>query len=225
MRLSCIIPAYNEADRIAAVLDVAVGHPLIHEVIVVDDGSTDDTARVAARAGVRLVHMTQNGGKARALAAGTALATGDWLMFLDSDLIGLTQDDLSRLIQPVLTAQAHTAISLRRNAPFLWRWIGLDYISGERVMPKAMLAGYLPQLDRLPRFGVEVFLNALWISSARRLAVVRWDGVESPSKSSKHGLVQGITGDLGMLRDILQTVGIKTAAQQIMRLRRQRVRP
>jgi hypothetical protein len=86
-------------------------------------------------------------------------------------------------------------------------------------------AACLPQLDRLPRFGVEVFLNALWISSARRLAVVRWDAVESPSKSRKHGLVQGITGDLGMLRDILQTVGIKTAAQQIMRLRRQRVRP
>jgi len=224
MRLSCIIPAYNEAARIGAVLDVAVGHPLIHEVIVVDDGSTDDTARVAARAGVRLVQMPQNGGKARALAAGTALAAGDWLMFLDSDLIGLTRDDLTRLIEPVLTEKAHTAISLRRNAPVLWRWIGLDYISGERVMPKAMLAAHLPQLDHLPRFGVEVFLNALWISTARRLAVVRWDGVVSPSKSSKHGLLQGITGDLGMVRDILQTVGIKTAAQQILRLMRQRVR-
>src|SRR3989338_1363157 len=225
MRLSCIIPAYNEAARIGAVLDAVLGHPWVDEVIVVDDGSTDQTARVAARKGVRLLHMTQNGGKAGALAAGTALATGEWLMFIDSDLIGLTHDDLTRLIQPVLTGQAHTAISLRRNAPLLWRLIGLDYISGERVMPKEMLAGCLHQLDRMPRFGVEVFLNTLWIASARRIAVVRWDRVESPSKARKHGLLRGLNGDFGMLRDIFQTVGAPSAARQILQLLAQRVRP
>jgi glycosyltransferase involved in cell wall biosynthesis len=225
MRLSCIIPAYNEAARIGAVLDAVLGHPWIDEVIVVDDGSTDQTARVAARKGVQLVHMTQNAGKARALAAGIALATGDWLMFIDSDLTGLTQGDLTRLIQPVLAGQAHTAISLRRNAPLLWRLIGLDYISGERVMPKEMLADHLHQLDRMPRFGIEVFLNTLWIASACRIAVVRWPEAESPTKTSKHGVLQGLRGDLGMLRDIFQTIGAPSAAIQILRLLAQRVRP
>jgi len=224
MRLSCIIPAYNEAARIGAVLDAVLGHPWIDEVIVVDDGSTDQTARIAARKGARLLHMTQNGGKARALAAGTALATGEWLMFIDSDLIGLTRSDLTRLIRPVLTGQADSAISLRRNAPLLWRLIGLDYISGERVMPKDMLAGHLHKLDRMPRFGVEVFLNALWIAAAHRIAVVRWPKVDSPSKARKYGVVQGLRGDFGMLRDILKTVSAPNAARQILRLLAQRVR-
>ena len=47
--LSCIIPAYNEAPRIAAVLEAVLAHPLITEVIVVDDGSQDNTAEVAER--------------------------------------------------------------------------------------------------------------------------------------------------------------------------------
>ena len=122
------------------------------------------------------------------------------------------------------TATGRLYCARRKSASPVAPCSGLQVAQSRRAVI-CCSAACLPQLDRLPRFGVEVFLNALWISSARRLAVVRWDGVESPSKSSKHGLVQGITGDLGMLRDILQTVGIKTAAQQIMRLRRQRVRP
>lgn len=122
------------------------------------------------------------------------------------------------------TATGRLYCARRKSASPVAPCSGLQVAQSRRAVI-CCSAACLPQLDRLPRFGVEVFLKALWISSARRLAVVRWDGVESPSKSSKHGLVQGITGDLGMLRDILQTVGIKTAAQQIMRLRRQRVRP
>jgi len=42
--ISCIIPAYNEADNIGKVLEVVEGHPLIKEVVVVNDGSTDNTS-------------------------------------------------------------------------------------------------------------------------------------------------------------------------------------
>ena len=47
-RLSCVIPAFNEAPRIATVLREVLGHPAIDEVIVVDDGSSDGTADAAA---------------------------------------------------------------------------------------------------------------------------------------------------------------------------------
>lgn len=223
MRVSCLIPAHNEAPRIGAVLEAALGHPLIDEVIVIDDGSTDATARVASRDGVRLLHMARNGGKTRALAAGIALSRGEVLLFLDADLIGLTPLDLTRLLQPVLSGDAATSISLRRNAPFLWRWIGLDYISGERVLPRSMIEPHATTLCALPRFGVEVFINSLWIAARHRIAVVRWTGVESPSKAHKRGVLAGLWGDLSMLADIARAIGPATALRQILLLRRQRI--
>src|SRR5579862_6410747 len=89
-RITCIICALNEGPRIGAVLDVAAAHPRVAEVLVVDDGSTDDTAQVVARyPGVRLLAHARNLGKSKAIATGVAAASHDLLMLLDADLKGL----------------------------------------------------------------------------------------------------------------------------------------
>lgn len=86
-RVSVIIPAYNAGLFLTAALDsvFAQDHPL-HEVIVVNDGSTDDTAAVIARycGDIRVVCQT-NLGTARARNTGLANATGDLIAFLDAD--------------------------------------------------------------------------------------------------------------------------------------------
>ncbi len=73
MRTAAIIPAFNEAERIENVLEaVCLAHG-VDEVIVVVDGGTDDTARIAARIpGVRVIKLTRNVGKGGALAIGSA---------------------------------------------------------------------------------------------------------------------------------------------------------
>src|SRR6202008_4493781 len=120
--ISCVICAFNEAQRIGDVLAAASGHPLIDEIIVVDDGSTDATARCAsAFADVTVISLWPNRGKTQALAAGLAAAASDYLMLLDADLDGVTPNDLTELAAPVLSGAADGSISLRGDTLGVYR--------------------------------------------------------------------------------------------------------
>lgn len=85
-RFSVVIPAFNSAATLArAIESVRAQTWPAHEILVVDDGSTDATAGVAAGCdGVRLIRQP-NSGVSVARNAGAAAATGDWLAFLDAD--------------------------------------------------------------------------------------------------------------------------------------------
>lgn len=223
--ISCIVPAYNEGARIGRVLEAVVGHPLLAEVIVVDDGSRDNTVEVVRGVpGARLIEMPRNGGKTAALLTGIGAARGSDLLLVDADLVGLTAAHVTQLIAPVAEGRADIAISLRDNAPRPWHWIGIDYISGERVLPKAMLEGRDEALLALPRFGFEVYLNSLLIERQARVSVVRWHGVASPLKGAKMGWRKGLAADARMIGDMARSVGWFTLVRQIATLRRMRVR-
>jgi glycosyltransferase involved in cell wall biosynthesis len=224
--VSCVIPAYNEQSRIGRVLSAVVGHPLVSEILVVDDGSTDDTATiVAGTEGVRLIEHRRNGGKCRALRTGIEAAAGPLILLLDADLVGLTARHVTSLIRPVILDRADISISLRENAPTAWHLIGLDYISGERVFHKRLLHGRYDEMEALPPFGFEVFLNDLCIERRARVAVVDWKEVESPLKYRKYGLLGGVRGDARMMVDVMTAVPPLHLARQIPALRRLRVAP
>lgn len=220
---SCIIAAWNEGPRIGGVLAALASHPLLAEVIVVDDGSSDDTGLVAAGfAGVQVLRLPGNGGKSAAVLAGAALATRPLVLLLDADLLGLDAEAVTRLLTPVLNGRADVAISLRGNAPLVWRLIGLDYISGERVLPREMLLQL--QGRGLARFGIEVAMNRIWLAEHTRIAVVGWPQVRSPAKAAKQGLAAGLLADLRMLRDLGRTVPLRRLPGQIRQLRTQAMR-
>ncbi len=91
-KLSVVIPAYNEAGRIGPTLDLVRAwlseHVPVYEIIVVDDGSTDETAEIAMGAGdnVRVVRNDGNRGKGYSVAHGVREACGDTILFSDADL-------------------------------------------------------------------------------------------------------------------------------------------
>lgn len=219
--VSCIIPAYNEALRIGKVLTVATTHPLLHEIIAVDDGSTDNTAQIIAHfEGARLISQPQNIGKSGAICAGIRASTGEILLFLDADLIGLTERDVTALLLPVLNGTADATISLRKDAFLPWRTIGLDYLSGERALRRDLLAGHLDTIEQLPRFGLESYLNELLIRRRARIEVVRWQGVGHMLKARKYGLWNGIAGETRMVMNIIETTSLTGTAHQISAMRR-----
>ena len=84
-RISVIIPAFNEESSIGLVLD-ALPQEKIHEIIVVNNNSTDDTARVAAEHGARVVEEPRRGYGSACLKGINELDAPDIVVFLDGDL-------------------------------------------------------------------------------------------------------------------------------------------
>lgn len=114
-RLSIVIPAKNEAASIGQLVREIRAHHPTAEVIVVNDGSSDDTASVAGECGARVIHHPNSLGNGAAIKAGARKAEGDVFVFLDAD--GQHKaEDISRLLarlddgfDMVIGARASTA--------------------------------------------------------------------------------------------------------------------
>lgn len=110
-RLAVIIPALDEQDSIGRVID-AIPADLHADVIVVDNGSTDRTAQIAAERGARVVSQPERGYGAACLAGLAALREADVVAFLDADF----SDDpalLSHLVGPILEGRADFVVGSR----------------------------------------------------------------------------------------------------------------
>ena len=110
MRVSLIIPALNEAECLTPLLaDLPVAS--LHQVIVVDNGSTDDTAGVARAAGAIVIDEPRRG-YGFACAAGTAAAEGDVLAFMDGDG-SFVPGELPNLLAPLAQGTADLVLGSR----------------------------------------------------------------------------------------------------------------
>jgi len=98
-KVSVVIPAFNEEKQIGCVIAAVKKSSYVDEIIVVDDGSVDKTSEIAEKTGVRVI-TKENGGKGSAMERGIAESTGDIIVFLDADLINLTEEHLESLIKP-----------------------------------------------------------------------------------------------------------------------------
>jgi hypothetical protein len=116
--VSVVVPAYREAGRIGTTVAAirrasrALGQPV--ELIVVDDGSDDDTVDEAAGADLLLCEE-RNHGKGAAVSRGLAAARGKWIVLLDADL-GETAGQFPHLLLPVQTGRADMTIAILEGA-------------------------------------------------------------------------------------------------------------
>lgn len=219
MKVSCVIPIYNEAKRITNVLDAIVGHDCVDEIIVVNDGSTDDSEAVLKqKQGIKLISYPINKGKTHALKLGIQTAKNEHVMLIDSDLVGLTKEAITDLVSPVEDKKAKVSISLRKNALLTFKLFGLDFVSGERVFEKQIL-GNLEELDKLPKFGFEVFLNNIIVKNKMPICIVKWKDVISPRKSVKAGFIKGVIGDAKMAMEIISVLKISGVIKQFFAMR------
>ena len=118
MRISVIVPAYNEEKTIASVLEALLREvPDVYEIIVVDDGSKDQTAPIAEtlsqRDGkIKVIRQPVNQGKTAALRTGFAASTGDIVLVQDADL-EYDPVDIPILVEPIQQGKADVVYGSR----------------------------------------------------------------------------------------------------------------
>ena len=101
-KVSVVIPAYNEENTVARVVDVIKQVSCVDEIIVVDDGSSDNTAQEASEAGAIVISHEVNKGKGEALYTGYKNVECDIIAFIDADIHNLTSKKVSAMIKPIL---------------------------------------------------------------------------------------------------------------------------
>jgi glycosyltransferase involved in cell wall biosynthesis len=199
-RTAAVIPAWNEAATIGAVVYAALDARLVDEVVVVDNASTDATAAVAAAHGARVVREPTPG-KGQALRAGVAaVPDADVVVFLDADLVGLRSDHIDGLVAAVRSGGADMACGLFDRGPvanpiFLDR---LPILTGQRALRRELLDRLAP--EDVAGYRVEAALNSL----VARQALVRRDQVldglwHRPKEEKLASPLVGLAAKLAML--------------------------
>ena len=189
MKISIVVPVYNEARTIEEIIRKAVDAVwklgLEAELIVVDDASTDGTADIVERLGgqfrvpLRMVRQVQNQGKGAALKQGFQVAQGDIVLIQDADL-EYDPSDYGTLLQPIINGKADVVFGSRfhgvnRRKLYFWHHAGnwlltlfsnactnldiSDMETGYKVFRREVIQDITPHL-RSKRFGIEPELTA-----------------------------------------------------------------
>lgn len=140
--LSIIIPAYNEARTIEAVLDKVAGVavPIPRELVIVDDGSRDETCEAVSRwigrnhqVPAKLIRHAANAGKGAAVRTGIATAAGQILLIQDADL-EYEPADYPAILEPIMSGRATVVYGSRLRGRDQSGWINRRQVLANRVL-------------------------------------------------------------------------------------------
>lgn len=108
--ITVVIPAFNEEKTIESTIRAVQKLDYINKIMVVDDGSTDQTARIAREAGADVLALTPNRGKGGAMNAAAEHIKTDIIAFVDADL-GQCAEQVELILQPIIDQEADLAIA------------------------------------------------------------------------------------------------------------------
>lgn len=190
-KVAAIIPAFNEERTIGEVVGTVRRCRLVHDVIVVSDGSRDSTVEAARRHGARVLALHENLGKGGAIAAGLGATDAQVILLLDGDLVGLSAQHIEDLLRPVLAGTADVCIGqIKRDLIQML----FPSFSGQRAVRRCVLEG-IPNLKRTG-FGIEAVLSHHAKASGLRTCTVSLRSLTHVPKQEKHGFLRGYIGKL-----------------------------
>lgn len=218
MTITCIIPFFNERDRILKVLDEVIKIKSIHQILLVDDGSTDGTVEQIKQhyPNIEILHNKKNLGKTEAIITAIKHTKGEYILLLDADLKGIKYPELEKGIDVMRKNTDLDMIIFKRiNPPFLVKISrGAILISGQRIIKKEdlllSLHTYRPQ-----GYEIEFALNQYMIDKQKQ---VYWMPISARNTRStkKLGFSKGIQKILHMHIEILRYLGLSKTIKQVL---------
>jgi polyprenyl-phospho-N-acetylgalactosaminyl synthase len=201
--VSAIVPAFNEASTIVGVLEVLLQHPTIDDIIVVDDGSTDDTAARVKTTSANLISLQKNSGKATAMAKGVECARHETIFFLDADLRGLTTEIIDALISPVVGGDVDMMVAIRDRRQLLLNNIVYfaPILGGERVLTKT-LWNKVPSWC-IKSFQIEIALNYFSKRAGATMGFALMPGLTHVKKEAKRTFWPGVRARASMYAELV----------------------
>lgn len=218
--VSCLVPAYNEGANIGRVLAVLQGMPCLHEIIVLDDGSSDNTSEVARQyqrrnPAIRLLASGSNRGKTDAIRAGVRACRGEIVVIIDSDLINLRPDNVARLIAAVRDEGCALAILDRAgDRRAVWGWTDCArFFGGERAFRRNDFmeiefhagAGYL----------LEIIMNLHFMRRGKKIKTFFCSNLFTLHDHHKNGFRAGFGHYWKMSGEILAYSGVINFIRQV----------
>jgi polyisoprenyl-phosphate glycosyltransferase len=206
VRTTAIIAAYNEEATIGDVCRVLTSSPLIDEVIVVSDGSTDRTVEIARSFdGVRTISLRENQGKGYAMRVGVDNASNDVLFFVDGDMYNVAEEHIASLVLPVMRDECDMNIGVRNRGEML-NFLHLQMqcgpvLSGIRVMRRDVFDCVPVQYQA--RYKIEAALNCFCSRAGFRQRHTVIHNLSHVIKESKRGLLAGLASRWKMSREVV----------------------
>jgi len=218
MSITCIIPFFNERDRILKVLDAVIKIKDIGQIILVDDGSIDGTAEQIKQhyPKITILQNKKNLGKAEAITTGLKHAKGEYIFLLDADLQGLKYQELEKGINAMRKDTIIGMIIFKRiDPPFTVRMSrGAILLSGQRIIKKEDLMHAL-SFYRPKGYEIEFALNQYMMDKQKQ---VYWIPISARNTRSttKLGYSIGMQKILHMHIEILRYLGLPKTIKQFL---------
>lgn len=216
MKVTCLIPCFNERERIAHVLQIIVAVKGITQIVCVDDGSEDGTGDFIKQhwPQAEVLCLPYNVGKTEAIRYGLQLVKHNTLLMMDADLQDLRKEELEAALEAYQNYSAVDMIIMRRiRSPWFVKWYRSDVLlSGERILQTEDLKQVLNQ--KLKSYQLEVAINRYML---RHKKVVRWMpwSAMNTYKVDKLGVLHGSRKEFNMYVDIVNYVGFSHMCLQL----------
>jgi glycosyltransferase involved in cell wall biosynthesis len=210
-KVSIIICTYNEERTIENVIKKCYEYNPKSEIIVVDDGSKDNTKEILKNLkkeiSFKYICVSENKGKSNAMVLGVENAKNEVILFFDADISGIRKIHFQKLLDPILDENTETDMVLGVPSKTLidYRINPFKSLTGERALLKKDIEPILENIRNI-RFGVETYINLHFLAHGKKIKYTLLEGLKHPTKFHKTSTSKAIKEFLSEGQEIAITL-------------------